>query len=180
MMKKEWRDIKDWEGLYQINAFGQVKSLSRIFKGKLNFKKVSKERILNTGHNNYPMVNLCRQGKSTMCTVHRLLWETFVGKIPNGMQINHIDGNKHNNNLINLEVVTPSQNISHAYKTGLKYQYVGSKSPNSKLKEEQVIKIKEMLKDGLSTRKIAKAFSVNQMTISHINQGNTWSHLDKI
>ena len=51
--------------------------------------------------------------------VHCLVWEAFVGEIPNGMQINHIDGDKHNNTLENLELVTPKENIQHAWKTGL-------------------------------------------------------------
>lgn len=58
-------------------------------------------------------------GKHWSRPLHCIVWETFVGEIPEGMQINHIDGNKHNNCLENLELVTPHENMVHAWKTGL-------------------------------------------------------------
>ena len=66
--------------------------------------------------------------------VHRLVYELFVGMIPKGLEINHINGKKSDNKDTNLELVTRSQNLSHAYKTGLSKGYVrdGEKNPNYK------------------------------------------------
>ena len=62
----------------------------------------------------------CRiKGRHWTRPLHCIVWETFIGEIPDSMQINHIDGDKHNNCLENLELVTPSENMCHAWKMGL-------------------------------------------------------------
>lgn len=67
----------------------------------------------------YLSVTLCHKGIKYQHYVHRLIYCAFEGLIPKGLEINHIDGNKANNNLINLEVVTKSENARHAWRTGL-------------------------------------------------------------
>ena len=110
---KLWRDIVGFEGIYKISNFGDIKSLPR--------KRV-KGKILNPAKNNrgYLRVGLCKDGRVRYESVHRLVAETFISTPQNLPAVNHIDGNKLNNNVENLEWVTKGQNQIHAYRIGLR------------------------------------------------------------
>lgn len=92
---------------------------------KIKMKRIQKEKILNYNKNNrgYLQVSLTKNGKRKTYTVHRLVAKAFLPNLKNKKQINHIDGNKKNNSVDNLESVTPKENIKHAYRTGLKKPY---------------------------------------------------------
>lgn len=92
------------------------------------------------------------------------------------LQVNHIDGNKQNNNLNNLEWVTPSENIKHAYAIGLKNQS-GEANNAAKLTEKQVIEIIEKLQNKQSMYSIAKEYGVSICTIKLIKDKKTWKYL---
>lgn len=100
-----WKDIEGYEGFYQVSDEGQVRRIlkdgrTRPVKGKEGSK--------------YYSVDLCVHGKSKAYNVHRLVAETFLPK-PEGMtEVNHIDGNKKNNHVENLEWVTQKGNLIHA------------------------------------------------------------------
>ena len=130
-MKEIWKDIKGFEGLYQVSNLGRVKSLNRCVNSGLKYqnKVVKKERILKASNNTqgYLFVSLQKDGKRTIKTIHRLVAETF-----NCQQVNHIDGNKHNNNIDNLEWCTPKHNIQEAWRLGLAKQGKGKEHPESK------------------------------------------------
>jgi len=115
--------------------------------------------------------------------VHRLMLAAFVGPCPPKHQCNHKDGDKTNNHVSNLEWVTHSENMYHAFKTGLVSKR-GEKNPQSKLKEGEVWLIKKLLKSHLcqkgvkgklKQRKIAKMFKVGVATISLIKSGHRWT-----
>ena len=112
-MKEIWKAIKDYEGKYEVSNLGRVKSLERT--SRLN-KKI-KEKILapreHTG--GYLRVQLSRKD----FYIHRLVAETFIPNPENKSQVNHIDGNKRNNRVDNLEWNTPLENNLHAIRTGL-------------------------------------------------------------
>lgn len=110
MKTEEWRDVKGYEGSYQVSSEGRVFSLKS-------------GRELNAGDSmGYPNVNLLKGGKQRSCKVHRLVAEAFIPN-PLGMRtVNHIDGVKTNNAIENLEWATYSGNNNHAYKYGLKRQ----------------------------------------------------------
>ena len=125
-MKETWLPIKGYEGLYEISNFGNVKRLPKIVHhpcllGNNSFF-VSKEIMLK--HNilrGYHQVTLMKDGKQKGFKVHRLVAFNFIGEPPGPeYQINHIDGNKGNNHVSNLEWVTPMQNTHHAIRTGLR------------------------------------------------------------
>ena len=104
--KETWKDIPGYEGRYQVSNTGKVKSM--------NYGRTGVPGIMtpydNRGYKCVHIRNAHKQRK--MHYVHRLIWETFVGPIPEGLQINHKDENKINNSLENLEVVTPKQNLN--------------------------------------------------------------------
>lgn len=120
VLNEVWKDIKGYEGYYQISNKGKVKSLERRREGK-GEKGILKERLLKTTVNSdgYPLVKLYQKGKGKSIKVHRLVVEAFIREDDSKEYISHIDGNKENNNVTNLERCTPSENIVHAYNNEL-------------------------------------------------------------
>ena len=120
-MEEIWKDIEDFEGQYQVSNLGRIKSLKReanCGKGKI----IIKERILKNmiGKHGYYYVHLGKNGCKNAKTVHRLVAKAFINNNDNFPVVNHIDGNKRNNNVQNLEWCTYSKNIKHAYINNLK------------------------------------------------------------
>ena len=136
-MKKDtieiWRDITGYEGIYQISNLGRVRSLDRIsidkngrkFSKKGSMRKVSKSK-------GYSIIGLSKDNKQKMHLVHRLVAKEFI---PNSRReatvVNHIDGDKSNNSVTNLEWITQSENMSHNSKL-----YDSRKKNNSFIKNE--------------------------------------------
>lgn len=106
---------------------------------------------------------------------HRYIWESVHGEIPEGLQINHKNGIKTDNRLCNLEVVTPSENLLHACRTGLKPSLVGMQMPNAKLKDQDV---REIRRSNESQYSLAARFGVHQSIISEIRSRKRWKHLE--
>ena len=169
-----WKDITGYDGVYQISNYGRVRRFWKKSQwnpeGKLKMLKVS------IGERGYQCVNLYKNGKRTTCKIHRLVSFEFIENTLNKPQVNHIDGNKINNHVDNLEWCTCSENLKHAYKTGLKKftgKIYGEKNGRSKLTQKQVDQIREL--KGLKTQKqISKMFNISQSTISCIHTGKNW------
>lgn len=118
-MEEIWKDIKNYEGYYQVSSLGRVRSLTRKVR-TFNGERTAKGIILkplktNTG---YFRVDLKRSQKSHYVSIHRLVAETFIPNINKHLVINHIDGDKSNNCIDNLEWCTQSHNIKEAYRVG--------------------------------------------------------------
>lgn len=109
-MQELFRDIVGYEGIYQISNLGNVKSFKRVSKGEL-LKPVYRK--------GYATVTLSKNGISKIHSIHRLIATAFIPNPDNLPIINHIDGNKTNNDLSNLEWCTQLENMRHAFKTGL-------------------------------------------------------------
>ncbi|WP_462412315.1 NUMOD4 domain-containing protein [Neobacillus sp. Marseille-QA0830] len=107
---EEWRDIKGFEGLYQVSNFGQVKSLARKGSPKEKLLKQSKLK------NGYLKVTLSKDGKQEPVLVHYLVSEAFIPKTDRTKRVvDHFDGDKQNNCVLNLEWVTWEQNSQRYY-----------------------------------------------------------------
>ena len=128
----------------------------------------------------YMEIYLYTANKGRKCfKVHRLVMETFnpVGN-SHGLQVNHIDGNKVNNNLENLEWCTRSENLKHAFKLGLE-SVDGEKNPSHKLTEKDVIEICERLNKKEMLSSIAKDFNVSKGCTAHIRKKITWKNISE-
>ena len=118
-MTEIWKDIKDFPN-YQISNFGRVKSKERIANIGNNAKRKFKEKNLKFSFSNgYYLVMLYNNNKRKSIAVHRLVATHFIDNPNNYDVINHIDGNKLNNNVENLEWCTQSHNVKEAYRLGL-------------------------------------------------------------
>ena len=105
---EEWKDIPNYEGLYQASNLGRIKSLERIDAlGHRLKEKILKPRLIRNG---YYQVDLCKNSKVRHYMVHRLVYEAFNGTIPEGLQVNHINEVKSDNRLSNLNLMTAKEN----------------------------------------------------------------------
>ena len=109
-MKEEWRDIKGYEGRYQVSNLGRVKSL--------NYRRTNREKILNLGysHNKYLLVSLGSNPRKTF-RVHRLVAEAFIPNPNNYKEVNHKDEDKTNNHVSNLEWCIHKYNMNYGTRT---------------------------------------------------------------
>lgn len=123
-----WKDIDfidGFEGLYQVSNYGQVKSLGRIVKypnscyNKTNKGVYRPDRILKHKTKRYAGVTLSNGTNKIYPNIHRLVAQAYIPNTDNKPCVNHIDGNKLNNRVDNLEWVDWADNVIHAYKTGL-------------------------------------------------------------
>ena len=117
-----WKDIKGYEGRYQISNLGQVKSL--FFTNNKTKKSYYREKILKQQktRQGYMTIRLSQDSMDKTYRVHRLVAEAFIENQKNKKEVNHIDGDKQNNTVDNLEWVTRSENQIHAYKNGFQRQ----------------------------------------------------------
>lgn len=138
-MDEIWKDVQGYEGLYQVSNLGRVKSLSRFHNNKtVGF--ISKERILipreNPGRCNYFRVMLYRNKVPHSIMIHRLVADAFIPKIPGKDYVNHIDGDKQNNIVQNLEWCSLKENVQHAFSTGLNRARKGKENIKSRKIEQ--------------------------------------------
>jgi len=176
-MNEIWKDIPGWEGFYQASDYGQIKSLSRKITLYNNGTYYTKEKIKNQSINRkgYPIVSLNKPEIQKTMTVHRLVALTFTPNVNNKPEINHIDGNKLNNNINNLEWCTAKENSKHAVKLGLKKGNFGEKNGLSKVTKEIVKLIRKS--NTLSGKELAQILNVSETTISSIARYKTWSNI---
>ncbi len=167
-MEEIWKDIKGYENKYQVSSFGNVRSI--IFNNcTVNNKKRIKKLNPAKDAVGYLCVVLCKGGKAKTFRIHKLVSQAFLVNENNYKVVNHIDGNKLNNRVDNLEWCTYSGNSIHAVKNNLIKS--GEQSPIAKLKDCQILFIKKHYKfrdKTFNSCKLAKMFGVSQPTISMI------------
>lgn len=179
MQKEIWKDIKNYEGRYQISNMGRVKSLFRKVKTVSGYyitvqEKILKQTVDNTG---YYVVSLWKNNKHLRAHIHRLVAETFIFNHNNKPFINHIDGDKLNNNVSNLEWCTPKENNIHAYQYGLN---PSRKKVNQYDLKGNFIKTWDSIKeanDYYKTTHISECCNPNSKR--NITKGFLWKHANK-
>lgn len=174
------KPVKDLEDLYEVDELGNIYSLPRI-KRTPTTTFLSKEKQLKPYKNcwGYMLVDMRKDGKRYLKCVHRIVAETFIPNPENKPQVNHIDGNKANNSVSNLEWCTCSENQYHGFKIGLKPK--GTLHPFSKFTEKDILYIKNNYskdKKGFGIRSLAKQFNVCDSTIRQIITGKTYKDIN--
>jgi len=173
-----WRDVVEYEGVYQVSDAGRVRSLDRMVDGPRVQRKSKGKSIRPSLVSGYKQAGLQQNGLRKYFYVHRLVAAAFIGPRPVGRQINHIDGKKLNNRPSNLEYVTQSENTLHAYRTGLLKSMCGVDSPHAKLNDKDVLEIRAAYAaGGITMKKIAFKYEVSHSQIRRIIQRQTWAHL---
>lgn len=113
---EEWKDIENYEGYYQVSNFGNVKSVDRVVKninGPLERKLNGKVMSLKKDRCGYLCVSLTKEGKRKTSLIHRLVAQAFIPNPENKPEVNHIDENKENNLMENLEWVSSEENCNY-------------------------------------------------------------------
>jgi len=112
-----WHPCAGYETHYEVSNYGNVRSIERMVAHPLGGKKIQYGRVLKQGKasNGYLLVSFCVDKVKSNHSVHRLVARAFISNESNKPQVNHKDGNKHNNHVDNLEWATRSENMKHAY-----------------------------------------------------------------
>jgi hypothetical protein len=160
-----WKDVKGYEGLYKISNFGNVWSVKR--------KMFRVPSVIGRG---YLQVHIFISGKRKCFMVHRLVATHFIDNPENKPQINHIDGDKKNNHYKNLEWCTESENVKHAYSSGLA-DNKGEKHPGCKLTEDQVKEIRFKREHGARVIDLMEEYGMSMSAIYQITKRTQWTHV---
>lgn len=149
---------------FEIDSNGNVWSLNYRRTGK---KQLLKLRKCNSGYYNFS-VREKNEKKQKNLWVHRLVAEAFIPNPYNKREVNHINGNKLDNRIENLEWVSSSENRKHAYMIGLFKDRKGENSPNCKIKKDKRDIVFEMRSQGYLQREIAEYTKIGRSTVSKI------------
>jgi len=172
-MEEIFKDITEYEGMYQVSDKGEIIGLDR-FDSTGRFRKgitLTLERC-NEG---YLRVHLLKNSKATHFSVHRLVATAFIPNPGNKPQVNHKNGIKDDNRVENLEWATRSENMNHAVKI-LNRQLggIGENCSNSVLTNKDVLKIKI---SSLKYKELSRIYKVSLSTISNIKNNLGWKHV---
>lgn len=172
-----WKDIPDYEGFYQVNNIGEVRSVERMVKNRYGQRKVP-SKVLKPGVDTYGyyMVYLSKNGVARTRGVGRLVALAFIPNPNNYSHCHHKDFNVKNNRVENLEWLTHKENMLKSYRA-FKVSDIGEGSPFSKLTNKDVVRIKSLSKQGMKNRHISWQFDVTEQNIGIIVNGKGWRHI---
>lgn len=170
-----WKEIKGWEGRYDISSLGRVRSIHP----RTGKHTILRHRI----RSHYPCINL-----TEMKSIHSLVAEAFVSPRPPGMHCNHKDGNKFNMTPSNLEWLTPKQNIAHSFALGLsptgdrhwsrtQPERWKNRRVRRKLTETQVRELRALSATGVIDRVLGERYGIKRESARDIRRGKVWRHI---
>lgn len=153
-MTEHWKPVKGYEGLYEVSDLGRVRNK----KGKI-LKTV-------TDNNGYKTLHLCKNSIIKCKRIHRIELEAFKPKPFESAVVDHIDGDKQNNKLANLEWVTSSENQKRAMKKGLKTR--GATRVDAKLTKQQARNLKISFLNGEGTKELSEKYNISTTSVHAI------------
>jgi hypothetical protein len=165
-MIEVWKAVVGFEGFYEVSNLARVKSLERWEDrqsiGGVLYKFLRKELIRKQilGQYGYLRIILRKEGKSTYCSIHRLIADAFIDNPWNKPYVNHINGIKHDNRIENLEWCTAKENSLHSFSNGLQVMPKGAENSRS-------IPISQFTNEGRWVRDWAGATEVQRETGFH-------------
>lgn len=146
-------------------------------QGVIISKKTGKPRIFTKSNAGYYFVNYTSKNGTINRSVHRLVAETYIGEIPKGYCVNHKDGNKTNNRVSNLEIVTYKENIRHAHATGLRKGAPGETNSMSKLTDAKATQLIYDLLAGMTNDVAGEKYGLHPRYVSLIRHKRRWKTL---
>lgn len=174
-LKKEadkWLVVQETDGLYEVSSSGQVRSYLGVGRYA---KRTTEPRPLKPSlnkHRGYLYVSVNKPLRKNWA-LHRLVAEHHLPRVKGKEHVNHINGNKLDNTVENLEWCTHEENIRHAIETGLIPKYDWRSLTKNKLNPKKAAEIKK-LKGQLTYRKIAEKYGVKYSTIAHVMTNRRW------
>jgi len=153
-----WKWVEGYEDLYEVSSTGELKS----YRKKAPY--IMKKPIMTSG---YYYITVSVEKRRKNLSVHREVAKAFIPNPEGKREVNHIDGNKLNNHVSNLEWNTPKENIQHAKKAGVKFG-------KRKWSAEQVDAVRYMYGSGRSMVEISEDLGIPEGTIWHMTKGKTW------
>jgi len=167
-----WKIIEGFEsryGKYRVSNLGRIKNGS------------GKEAKHHPHKKGYVMIALIKEGKNKRVQLHRLVAKAFIPNPDQLPQVNHLDGNKKNNVVSNLQWCTNAQNMRHSWGTGLRIQgtFMGEKSPTAHLTNAQAQEIRNIvIRKGpnapITRRDLCKKYGVTEHVIKDIRNGRSY------
>ena len=181
-----WKNVISYETFYQVSDFGNIRSLDRIVNKLNGISYMRKGKLCKQSKSNlgYMTIGFTVNNKKVNKYVHRLVAEAFITNMNDYPQVNHIDCDKTNNRMYNLEWCTNSQNHIHASKNGLnklhlhRVVYSGEENGRSLLTKKQVLEIKQRyIPYKYSAKKLSKEYNVSESCITHILNNKSWKEI---
>lgn len=166
MLTEEWRPVAGYVGIYEVSSIGRIRRLPEP-------RRALRVRVLKPRYDKkgYVRVALHHSGRKD-AAVHRLVALAFLGAPPGDkVQVNHIDGDKQNNAVTNLEWVTGAENIQHSYDLGIRQALRGEAHARRKLNWAAVNEIRA---SALSQKVLSQKYGVSASHIGYIRHGKSW------
>lgn len=168
MLDEVWKDIAGFEGFYQCSSYGRIRSVDHP-------DRRTKARILKQGISDkgYSLIGFWMNKKVNTKRVHRVIAMTFIPNPKNFKEVNHIDGNKLNNSVDNLEWTTRSENVKHAWRNNLI-----KNTSKRKLTKKEVMEIRELYNRRKGHKptvaKIGEAYNFTQWQVKEVVTQDIW------